>query len=331
MSVPAPIPDLPHRSCSGRSAVYLRFAALLWVGLTACTARGDDVRTRLELVELRALPVPLATALAGVSALDTATVAVWGGTELYMLSGPREPLRLATGGMRIVGVGFVPGGEIEVADAVGRRIVHYAADGRRLRERPVSVPVQLTGAVSVRGSWMVSGTDSLRYAVFSLEADGSTRLIHQRFSRDSARIAPSVHLSAAGGDLLLTELEPPYTMQRIDPRGRLVQTLEPGAEVLPAPGSGSVEFADRWISLPGVFFGDGYVQTLADLTSDRRVLVAYAADGTRVSATLVDAPVGVASATRDMRYLVGSRGASRPDVVLYGWRWRNNPPTGDSR
>jgi hypothetical protein len=211
---------------------------------------------------------------------------------------------------------------VEVVDAAQQTIDTYSVAGKRISTRGFSVPVAISKAVPVGSTWAIGGADSVGYRVFAVDADGQVRTIYTRAAEPGTRLAPAVHLGSAGRDLLLTDLDAPYTVRRIALDGHTVASFSPSADAIPALQADGRPGQARWVSLPAVFFGEGFVQTIADLTSDRRLLVAYGPDGKQRSASLIDAPLGISGATPDLRYLIGVRGANAPEIVLYRWRWR---------
>ncbi|MGQ0702015.1 MAG: hypothetical protein ACT4PM_02650 [Gemmatimonadales bacterium] len=74
-----------------------------------------------------------------------------------------------------------------------------------------------------------------------------------------------------------------------------------------------------WYALPVVDLDQGYLQVLADLSSDKRRFSVFNDSGNIIRTRDVVAPIGIF--TRDARRLLGMRFTDAPEIVEYGWRW----------
>jgi len=298
-----------------------RVALVSLIAFSACTGTPAVDNARLELVEHLVRAVPSGASLSGVSAPDSATFVAWGGADVYVLAARQPTAATVLKASRPVAVRLTRGDRLETIEAGEQVVGTYGPDGKRLHARKLSLPIEITGAVAIGDVWMIGGADSSRYHVFSVAPDGHRRPIQQWAGDASARIAPAMHLSPAGRDLLVTDMDAPYSVRRVNSNGRILASFSPAKDALPALGTRGDASHDRWVSLPAVYFGDGYLQTLADLTSDLRVVIAYDRHGNQRSAAQVHAPIGFVGTTPDFRFLVASRGGAAPEFVLYRWRW----------
>jgi len=77
-----------------------------------------------------------------------------------------------------------------------------------------------------------------------------------------------------------------------------------------------------YIAMPILPIGGGFVQTLADLGSDRRIMILYSAVGTILRTTAIDAPLALVAHSQASGRLLALRRAGSTEVVGYSWDWR---------
>jgi hypothetical protein len=126
-------------------------------------------------------------------------------------------------------------------------------------------------------------------------------------------------LATAGDDALVTFRSAPFTVWRIDSSGELIDTLQP--HVWSAP-DGAGERRSKWTALSALSLGDGFVQVLADLTTDARVLLAYDADGDLLSNRTIYAPFGFVAVATEARTLLALQTFVDSELVTYHWQRR---------
>jgi hypothetical protein len=66
----------------------------------------------------------------------------------------------------------------------------------------------------------------------------------------------------------------------------------------------------------------GYIQTIADLRSDHRTLLLYAADGRFIRSSQLEVPMAVVSTDPQSERIIAVRDVGRQEVAVYKWRWR---------
>lgn len=138
-------------------------------------------------------------------------------------------------------------------------------------------------------------------------------------------VLPPYRLAPATAGVLLTEAEPPF-------RTWPVSAESVGAGFVPSGANyPRREGVQQWVSGPVVDLGEAMVQTLADLASDRRVMVVYDSRGREVSKTVIDVPMALVGITRDRRHVVAVRNLGEAEVVLYRWSWRSDNDQGAER
>jgi len=116
----------------------------------------------------------------------------------------------------------------------------------------------------------------------------------------------------------LTRLTWPFNWSLVDPTGVIERINAPPDCLL----SHERSIPRDWISLPAVRVDPGYLQELANLRSDDRVMILYDEVGRPVRATRITIPLGFFAASPTHHLLFGLRSLGRTDLVVYGWRWR---------
>lgn len=291
--------------------------------LAACAP--DPPARELELSEALALELPTREPVAGLVATDAGAVAAWAGGRLFWAASGSGRLLAEIGGPgHPVAAAFVEGDSLlEVVDASGE-VVTLRVGGGRVAHTSFRPPVPIQAAVRTPGGWVGGGTDRVgRYLIFPLQPGRDRVLL--AFDPDTlvGLGAAAVQLSPAGEDVLVTDLEPPFRTRRMRPDGSVAREFQPRHPPPDEPVD-TLRGEVRWISLPVVPLQRGYLQTLTDLGSDRRLIVLYDGRGREVRRREVEVPVGITGITPRERYLLASRNAGRPEVLLYSWRW-NTP------
>ena len=76
-----------------------------------------------------------------------------------------------------------------------------------------------------------------------------------------------------------------------------------------------------WVSLAAIPIDRGFLQTLADVTSEMRVLILYDTPGVAVRSTRLDIPPGFVAAIPARRTRIAARTMNGLELVGYRWRW----------
>lgn len=294
------------------------------VVLSACAGSGDasDAAPALELEEAFAYTLPDSLRPTGIAVRDSAEVLVWSLDRVVVVNPTDSAARATVRRVRAAPLAAVinDGATLGVMDATGE----WRYDLRRA-DAPVKAgspgePLQILNAVRTPRGWVVGGTDGQgRFHLVSRRPSGPSDVLWT-ISPDTLREGrlPGYLLSPSTAGVLISEAESPYRTWRVDWDGSVHVPFAPRRSALP-PGRQGRDA--RWISLPVVDLRTGYLQTLSDLGSDRRVLVTYDDRGRQVRVSVLGVPLGIAGMSEDGRFLVGARDVGRPEVVLYRWRW----------
>lgn len=200
-----------------------------------------------------------------------------------------------------------------------------------------SVPLRL-GALSLApgeeldaarwqdGAWIVGLRDlrSRRFLLRRLDTGGAVTLF-QSASADSVQRIPRYHLAGSAAGLLLTRLTAPFDLLLVDPARGTVDTI--ARPLADATRYGAViDSSLYWRALPGVALDCGWLLTLTDLQSDRRLLLRYDAGRRLAKVTPLDAPFGVMAGRASEATLLAARRAGALELVWYQWRWVRDDP-----
>ena len=135
-----------------------------------------------------------------------------------------------------------------------------------------------------------------------------------------------MHITVAPNEVLLTVVQSPhvvYSVRRSDGRVTAFRQSKPSSSAASRDTASSAVPIAPWISLPTLSLGTGYLQTLSDTGSDRRIFVRYDENGLEVEKRSIDVPLGFSMATTDGERgrLWGGRQLNYLEVVRYKWRW----------
>jgi hypothetical protein len=215
---------------------------------------------------------------------------------------------------------------IETVDRGRGTVVRLAASGQVVSEQALDVPLDLQSASRGTCGWFLGGFDaSGDYLVYLIGRDGESKRLHT-VTRPEGKASgyPGAHLSVVDDDLLVTSMDEPFRVLRLTCDGEIHQEFEPvDWELL--GGSGLAAGSRRWVSLRTVPLDSGYVQTISDLASDKRVLVLYDWRGGVLRYHSMDVPLGIVQSIPSEQLLVAVRRLNVLEVVGYRWRWVASP------
>ena len=290
-----------------------------------CALVHDSIPAHtLEFSQIRVLPLPTEFRLAGAAISPAGSrVVAWSTDPPIFLLGDVNSgsTRLLSTAPPVAGATFVtpdsielitPSGSIAIFDWPSATLTSSDAFG--LRDS-----LQLTGARRApRGWWLLDRTDE----------PSSSRLLFATADRAvldpqqllSVAAAPErLFLSTAGDDALLTLRTAPFTFWRISHDGEIVNTvqLDPTSRATMLPDYSTANKSRTWFALSTFLLRDTYLQLIADIQSDRRILVSYDGEGNLLSHHAVDAPFGVVDVARAVDIALVVRTFTSSELVFY--------------
>jgi hypothetical protein len=224
---------------------------------------------------------------------------------------------------------------IEVLDPSNGRLVRMDTTGAISGESflgPFTDSLVLVAATPIGASWGVAGRDRHGNIHLYIKEPGhpATHVGTLRRS-DYAQTLPdsgaplNVYLrgTTSSGRLLATLQWFPFQVSLFPVDHARLLNFAPGLlSVLPNVARSIDSLNHRaLISLPAVSLDQGYLQTIADLKSDSRVLVRYDERGKVVAQVHLAIPLGILQSLPTKRELLAVRTSGGSELVLYEWHW----------
>jgi len=290
-------------------------------------------RSQVDLEEIASLRIPAFLAREAVLALDEERVAVTdtpaGRIHLLGFDGAHDSLDVPEG-FDPIGVWRTDANGWEVIGAHDHRLWRiFPRDGRS--EAVLALPEggeRPQGASGTEGWWiLVPDTVSGHSILHRVDTDGSRELLTLPLPPPSRRPtgAPGAHLSLGEDEVYLTETVPPYRIHAVDRRNGSHRSFTPGfpeeriEEILP---DGRVS---GLVPLRILDIGRGrMLLTVANLGSDRRLMLSMDREGTLLSDTIIDLPMGFLAAYPESCTILAVMDLGEIEVVKYRMTFRGS-------
>lgn len=297
-------------------------ATCVFAGLAlGCGSTGSDA-SPLVVREVYARELPDSFQFSGAAFASNDDLVLWASNRSYLLL-------VVAGNIQPIGVGFLVkpiaaaftagDSEIEVVDAVRNTVLTLSRRGDRLRERRFSSRTTVSTAARFRDTWVLGGRDENGTFAINMATHVSSVAAARRTNLDlGLSDGVPAHLSLAEHELLLTSVNRPFVVRRVD---RLLQTrsslVPAGIDTLRAIRN--LTSRGSWISLPALAVSGGYLQTLSDLASDHRIVILYDSFGIAQRYTALDIPVGFVTSHVRSNLLAGARRGNVLELVVSAW------------
>lgn len=307
---------------SKSSSYPLLSTILLMLATTELSARYQGQR-RFELEEFQSIVLPESVAVSGVSVSLEGRFIAWSTKGRCLLV--VEPQALSYRSIacesidKPIAARFVTESTIEVLTQA--MILRVQWEGHVASTVDFKAPVRVETAAYSRGAWHVggprqdaAGIDSI-YQVWRLP--GGDESLSQSPVRES--FSP-FRITGFNQSLLITNVAAPFanTLMAEDGSVRLAFHPIPDSVLSGSPGTNVPETV---VSLPTLFLGDMYLQTISDLRSDRRTLILYDKQGNLLRSFSFDVAIGFAATRPSSNTLVAVRRTDHLELVGYRWRW----------
>ena len=318
-----------HRISSTIQALVPGFAAL--VGALACTSPDVETSARLvRLDEVASLALPEGSVVRAVIADGSENMlVVTDNVPLLLINRAGRQRHLRT----TVGKNFL-GARFSTCDSCIRVLVSQGPAFAEVNansgvvESTVDYPGDWEGewmnAVAFRQGWVVGGrTSGGRLLVYLLQPSHSPQLLTELSANQSGPVGrtstleQAFRLSVIRDRIVASLIGYPHLSFVIDSGGRVERVLDPAYDATSFKGAKD----SATVSIGVVGLGSGYLQVLADLTSDRRTLVLFDSLGVLTRARQLDAPWGPAEVIEKESLLVAIRAFKPPELALYRWTW----------
>ncbi|HET7274778.1 MAG TPA: hypothetical protein VFI91_06335 [Longimicrobiaceae bacterium] len=224
-----------------------------------------------------------------------------------------------------VGAAFVAEQTIEIIDG-GHNTIYRVNSGVITSSERFDSAIEASAAVRSDHGWFIGGRDSS--GIYSLSFLGSDMTSREIYEIDLGIGGGDIRLGSAGKYALLTRTDPPFSTIMVDSAGTVQISFAADESWLPRKGAvdDSVVWSDPlWKALSVVQFSNHFIQTIADARSDRRVLLLFDQRGRQLRRTEIEAPFGFAGKIPDKSILVAVRKLGSQEIVMYRWRWSEDP------
>lgn len=280
----------------------------------------------LRLVESEAWTVPETFPVSGVAASPRGEIVLWARTVagLVVLDSALHrarnvPLPFSSGPVA-ASAGEGDALEVVVDDPPG--VIYLDRSGAIDSTHALHIHGTLRAATKTSSGWWVVATDSIRGTSLSRYPARRASEPEVTSSLDSSFGL----LSPLATGVCVTEQHRPFRTRVYATDGRRAGDFGPPLALVDSL-AGTVDQSEArarasWQSLPTLPLDSGYLQTLTDLTSDRRIVVVYEANGDGLSARMVRAPLGFSASEPERHVLVASRRSNYLEILQYRWRWR---------
>lgn len=286
----------------------------------ALATRGDPEGSTTQVLVLHeeaSTSLPSDVSLAGLSAGDHGKVAVWSRTPstVYLFE---QELQLTErwplpDSIQPLAIGW-NGDVLELVTSDPPALYHVTSDGVLRAPFPLALEGnELLKAARTPHGWAL------------LYQTPMGRLELSAFEMPPQEVAGIRELTATlDGALWLTEQHYPFSIRRVASNGNWGPTLHPDEHILDSlrRKRRQTDFS-AWRSLPIVVVAEGYVQTIADLANDRRILIAYDRTGTISSTLELAVPLALIGTGRGPPRVYGARRTNLLEVVAYSYAWRD--------
>lgn len=315
-----------------------RRSTRLWIFLSltagACTTSGGDMSARVEAPRGRECGGPIefvaesrrritsSPALTGLSQSPSGDVIYWGPSlGLFLLrSGDVSPRSLHNADGASITAAFVPGG-ISAILGTSPRVVTFSPAGKPLATASTGLNGPVDAAVFSRDRWLT----------LTRESDGGPQLAVidkgrkpktfdlSRFIGKDRDVVVDIRPDGAGG-IVITQRAWPFTVFIVSRDGQVTRL----ANITDHPALATVaQSRNNWLSLPALDIGCGFVQTLTDVTSTRRLLILRNVRGEVTRSNNVTATFGFVESRLTDSVLVAVSTLDFREVVAYRWRVRH--------
>jgi hypothetical protein len=279
---------------------------------------GSSEHRRLVLEEISSVSLPARSVFVGLSRGGDGAIVVWGTEPSVVL---RYDTALALDkewrlppNLRPLAAWSGSGGlEIVTSEPAG---IHFIGEGgTRLGSEPLAAEGTILEAARGREGWYLLMEDTEAGALLVRGPGGRT-----------SRRAPSyggltVDNRGMVERVWLTQFRYPFAIFDLTGGDQTKAAMQPDGPMLDSLLSVfGAEGSPRWASLPIVVLEVGFLQTLVDLSGDRRVFIVYGPGGEVSSVTSIDVPLGLVASATDLPVLYGARQTDGLELVRYSYR-----------
>lgn len=220
-----------------------------------------------------------------------------------------------------LGGAFIADSIVAVFDSSRLAVITLTLDDRPVAIGPAVPSAPILTAVHTDAGWIAFASDSTGQArVWRWDGGPAWTELRDWAAGVFPQGVAESWITGAGVGLLVAEARYPFKAYQLDPKGSVAIEFESFARSRFLQTGGEWD-STRWVGLRLLPLEPGYVWTLADLNSDKRVLVVYDHRGKVARQSLIDAPMGLIATCPTRHKLLAGRYTNRSEVVVYQWDW----------
>lgn len=283
---------------------------------------------QLELIESLVVALPASDQVVGGKLLGPDSVAYWTNSSVQVLTKGLSTSSTLCGGLLDWprAVAHADGGtEVEILDRRGIVVSHIG--GRCVRRDLHGSSGSISSGIRTARGWVWVERDP--DGVTSMNSEFPIAHVSQSLTgafklgeRDST--LNTLLLSPSGEGFAVTLSQEPFAWA-VFLRDSMIRSGKPPPGVLDTSSFQLIDpsgVAPWWITTGLVDLGSAFLQVIADLRSDRRMLLLFNASGSFVRATALDFPFGVLDSDPAQRRLLAIRRPDSLELVVYSWGWQ---------
>ncbi|MBL8997923.1 MAG: hypothetical protein JNL44_11465 [Gemmatimonadetes bacterium] len=287
----------------------------------------------MRLDEVASTALPAAFAVGGVR-LGSSALIVWSDDPLIAVVSLADLQRIGVVRLDdpIVHVEETSLGDFEVLHATELHL--HSRDGPLRRRLWKADGVIAVSGLRIANQWIVLGRERAgELVLIAIDSTGRERrvrsppVVRSMFELADSSLARPVLIGDFDGRVVVTQVQSPHLSVLLDSHGVVQREWQPPETSVDTIGGAKVV----WVALPMIQLYCGAIQTIADLTSDRRRLVAFDDDGRVLRSVEMEVPLGIAASIPSNGRVFALRRAAGLEVVEYRFRWVNQPSSEESR
>ena len=203
---------------------------------------------------------------------------------------------------------------IQVVDPYGKRIIRVSTRGTRLASWPLQ-GYRVLAAHRGEDTWFVALQESREDTVpIIVEVAPGVAREHHLPDSVGVSVRDVIHLTAHGGGVFVSTSRPPFRIVFVPGEPRTASDIRAIRDI-------ELDSTRSWVALPILPLDRAYVQTIADLGSDRRLIRLIDCRGAEARTLELDAPIGFVASVPRHRILVSVDAVEGVQVAVYEWRW----------
>jgi hypothetical protein len=294
----------------------------LWGGLALAftlLAGGPRQELPLQLRQVQVHQFPDSLRLTGVAAGPEGELVTWSrltGSVLWLRNGTWQSV--GSGQLRRPIVAALPEhtGRMEVLDVGLGEILAYSPAGEIVQRTSFDTVPSVAAAARGVDDWYIVRDSIGRKRIDRISDSGRVETI-ATLPRPVAGPPDStgVTLSYAPAGLLVSHRSAPYRAYLVRNTGETIPFAVPSG-IMESRDDGHSPAA-TWAAFPVVPIPNGYLQTYADLTSDRRLVATYASDLRLLRSTPLDLPLTFHASSIDASTLIGFTRLSEVEIHVF--------------